>query len=129
MERFWQSHTLRMLPWMLSNYVSSPTPLGAATIREARNAGESATMLLENRVESLELACAGLWQLLKSKHGYTDDDLVAAVTEVDAKDGKVDGKLGRPVADATCPHCGRNQLTRRAAKCSWCGLDLGRAPL
>lgn len=118
-----------MLPWMLSSYVSNPSLTAAGTLREARNAGESAAMALENRIESLELACAGLWQLLKSKHGYTDEELVAAVRDVDARDGKVDGKVGRNPSEAACPHCGRNLLTRRTDACSWCGQPLGRSPL
>lgn len=116
-----------MLPWILSSYRSTPTTLGSQT-ETARLAAEQATMGLEARIESLELACAGLWQLLKFKMGCTDEELIAAVRDVDAKDGVIDGKIGTK-QDEVCPKCGRKALTRRAKTCSWCGADLGRAPL
>jgi hypothetical protein len=84
--------------------------------------GQQRTDFLEDRIDALELACAGLWRLLKAKHGYTDDELAAAITDVDAADGKVDGKMrSRP---SECPACGRQLLTRSREKCSWCGARL-----
>jgi hypothetical protein len=89
---------------------------------DARIAAEQAVMSVENRLDHLELACSGLWTLLKEKHGYTDDELIVAIQEVDARDGVVDGKVGR--AQHTCPHCHRKLLSRESPKCSWCGGSL-----
>jgi hypothetical protein len=82
---------------------------------------------LEMRVDALELACAGLWRLLKEHHGYTDEQLVAWVDHVDQEDGKKDGK--RTVKGSVCPHCGRPALTRARGKCLWCGAEVPRDPL
>lgn len=77
---------------------------------------------LEARLQALELTCAGLWGLLKTRHGYSDDELMAAIAEVDARDGQVDGKIAH--AAKMCPSCGRKLLIRSSAKCAWCGQPL-----
>jgi len=97
-----------------------------ATVGEARNAAEESILPLEHRIESLELACAGMWELLKQMSNVTDDQLIAKIREIDAKDGKVDGKITR--GSLECPACGRQSLVRNATKCTWCGADLQRAP-
>jgi hypothetical protein len=114
-----------MLPWILSGY-STSTPLGTASVTDAKLAAERAVHDVQARLESLELACAGMWELLK-RHGYTDAELVDAVRAVDARDGAVDGKM-TPVGVEVCPHCQRRLLSRRSVKCSWCGGELGRVP-
>lgn len=84
-------------------------------------------MAIEARLDALELACSGLWDLLKFKHGYTDEELANAVQTVDLRDGQLDGKIRTTPAD--CPHCGRKLLTRSRKKCLWCGADLKASPL
>lgn len=94
------------------------------TAGEARMISEDADWALEQRLQALELACAGLWQLLQAKHGYSEDELIAAIHEVDARDGTVDGKAERGPED--CPRCGRRLLARNSRKCSWCGAETAR---
>jgi len=112
---------------MLSNRGGTPNSF-ATSSRDAQIAAEGAVMGVEARIEALELACAGLWDLLKTKHGYSDDELVAAVRAVDARDGAIDGKM-KPTAREVCPHCKRMLLTRKGPRCNWCGGELGRPPL
>ena len=81
---------------------------------------------LENRIEALELACAGMWDLLKAKHGYSDEEIVDHIHAVDLRDGKLDGKFS-PV-DSVCPHCGKKLLTRSRKRCVWCGAELKMSP-
>ena len=114
-----------MLPWMLSGF-AQPVTVGQSPA-DTRLAVEQGTQALEARVDSLELACAGLWQLLKQKHGYTDEDIVAAIHEVDAADGSVDGKH-RLNQRLMCPHCHRQLLTQRSKNCNWCGKEISRPP-
>lgn len=111
-----------MLPWMLSNYINSPvpSPTGSAPV-------SAEVQQLQQEVQSLELACAGMWELLKFKLGCTDDELIAAVQTVDARDGQIDGKIRKPVGD--CPSCGRRILMRKSNKCAWCGAATRQAPL
>ena len=82
---------------------------------------------LEHRLDALELACAGMWLLLKNKYGATDDELVEAIHAVDARDGQIDGKS--TPARAVCPRCGRPALTRQSDKCLWCGAHFRVIPL
>jgi hypothetical protein len=83
---------------------------------------EDSTKSLELRIQALELTCAALWTILKEKNGYTDDDLMRAIHEVDARDGVIDGKISQSAR--VCPHCNRKVLTRNPTKCAWCGGDL-----
>lgn len=106
-------------------FVSQPTSFGPSTA-DVKLAAEQATMEVERRLESLELACAGLWELLKNKHGYTEEELIQAIREVDARDGTVDGKLN--TGTRKCPACQRPQLTKKSPKCSWCGAEMSSSP-
>jgi hypothetical protein len=117
-----------MLGWLLSgntSYARIATP--GATTADVRSAASSAVEPLERRIESLELACAGLWELLKFKMGCTDDELVAAVQAVDARDGSLDGRITQKGPEV-CPKCGRTLLTKTGTRCSWCGEPLTRIP-
>lgn len=82
---------------------------------------------LSARVDALELACAGLWQLLKLKTGLTDEELIREIHEVDARDGEADGKLKRRAKE--CLNCGRKLLTKKQDVCLWCGARIVRHPL
>lgn len=100
-------------------------PAGASAT-DVQHATERVERNLEKRIEHLELACAGLWEILKEKHGYSDEDLVAAIREVDLRDGKEDGRVR--MTEAKCPHCGRQLLARRSKNCSWCGQEVATSP-
>ena len=82
---------------------------------------------LEARIASLELACSALWELLKAKQGYMDEELVKLVEEVDARDGAADGRI-TPSPEEMCPRCGRKLLTKQRHHCAWCGVELPRRP-
>ncbi len=110
---------------MLNYFFSSgfsPGPAVGLTATDARLIAETQTQALEQRVAALELACAALWTILKEQNGWTDDMLVNAIREVDARDGVVDGKITH--SQLACPNCGRRRLTRCATRCSWCGAEL-----
>lgn len=117
-----------MLGYMLGRAISrADTSMAEAGIRSMAAQKSIEFQFLERRIESLELACAGLWTLLKEQHGYTDEALVEAVREVDLRDGVEDGKISG--STEVCPECNRKMLTRKSPNCSWCGADLARSPL
>src|SRR4051794_29200157 len=60
---------------------------------------------LERDIGKLKLVCAALWELVKEKAALTEDDLVAKIAELDARDGIADGQLGRGVRK--CVQCQR----------------------
>jgi hypothetical protein len=84
-------------------------------------------LVLEARVDALELACTAMWTLLKSRSGFTDEELAVAIRDVDLRDGKLDGK--KASEPAVCQRCGRPMLTRSRTRCLWCGAKLLEATL
>ncbi len=76
--------------------------------------------LLEDKIESLALACQSLWELLRDNTDLTEVELNAKIQEVDLRDGRQDGKLSRVVGD--CPSCGR-KTSKRRHRCIYCGSD------
>lgn len=71
-------------------------------------------------MERVLLITEALWELLKEKHGYTDDQLIQHVHRIDAADGKLDGRVTRKAGPTTCGTCGR-ALSRRRPTCIYCG--------
>ncbi|MEO1525014.1 MAG: hypothetical protein AAFX06_06235 [Planctomycetota bacterium] len=88
----------------------------------AADRARSQAQSLESDVEKLFLISQALWSLLKEQHGYTDEDLLKRVTEIDLLDGKLDGKLAKlPVEERpTCQACGRKLMGKRQS-CMYCG--------
>lgn len=102
----------------------SPGPSGTyASPSGVRSEGElrSKDAEIEARLNSLELACAGLWKLLKEK-GLNNDELVRAIEAVDMMDGQKDGKI-KPQVEV-CRSCGRRALSRAVDNCLWCGAPM-----
>ena len=74
----------------------------------------------------LTLVSRALWELLGSKSGVEERDLVAKVAEIDLRDGQLDHSLRSPVFN--CPNCGRkvNTRTRMCVYCGFKDFPLGR---
>jgi hypothetical protein len=76
---------------------------------------------VEARLHSLELACAGLWELLKQKNGYSDEELAGLIKALDQK-------RSQEASPDKCPRCGRPVLTHNHTKCLWCGQEMTASP-
>ncbi len=100
-------------------------------IKKAKEAAELASSKVDGlsarkdntkqQVEELTLACQAMWELLRDHLGFTDEHIKAKILEIDARDGKVDGKIGPEVID--CPHCGQKASTIKP-NCIYCGNKL-----
>lgn len=107
-----------------------------AKIRMAQSAGEAASRtdtnararaeILQFDLERLFMITEALWTLLKEEHGYTDDELMRRVENIDLRDGKLDGKVAKQ-ANPLCPQCGRVLIGKRPM-CLYCGTPVARAP-
>ena len=75
----------------------------------------------QRQIQHLTLLCQSMWELLRDHTGLTDKELSSKVADVDARDGKADGKISKQVF--ACPSCGKNCNTS-SQKCIWCGEDL-----
>ena len=76
---------------------------------------------LEDKVDSLALVCQSMWELLSESIPDAERRLADRIAEVDLRDGKQDGKLGR--VETHCPSCGRS-LHKRHRRCLYCGEEV-----
>ncbi|HEY8240892.1 MAG TPA: zinc ribbon domain-containing protein [Kiritimatiellia bacterium] len=74
---------------------------------------------LKADIERLLMITEALWTMMKDQFEYTDAHLVQRITEIDARDGVVDGRVTKS-APPNCPQCGR-PVSRKAALCLYCG--------
>jgi hypothetical protein len=74
---------------------------------------------LESRFNRLALVTHSLWELLKDRHGYTEEELRDWVTLTDLKDGKLDGRVRQITAPLNCVKCNR-VVSRAFARCMYC---------
>ena len=88
------------------------------------NAGK--ILLLQQDVERLLMITESLWDILKEKHGYTDEELRRRVADIDLRDGKLDGRVA-PMELPDCPQCGRKPQRHRPL-CLYCGQALVNNP-
>lgn len=77
-------------------------------------------------LERLLMITEALWSILKEQHGYTDDELVRRITEIDRRDGIVDGRVAQS-PPASCPRCNRT-LERKRPFCLYCGQAIAWDP-
>jgi hypothetical protein len=118
-----------MLGYLFGNYSGMCDPVVVQSGLSTRERVDlSDFQQLKQRVDALELACAGLWTMLKAAHGFNDQQLKDYIQAVDAADGTVDGKI-TPHGGGLCPKCGHKLLSRSSAKCLWCGAPLTSNPL
>jgi hypothetical protein len=78
------------------------------------------TAELHERIDQLLLINAAMWELLAEKTGLTENDLVARIAEIDARDGVADGKM--TYSPVKCPQCQRTIFPKQA-KCLYCGAE------
>jgi hypothetical protein len=113
------------LLWDLSQQQQIGAAREAAT--EAHHRAQTAQELflqMEKRVNRLSLLCQSMWELLRERAEFTDEQLAAKVLEVDLRDGRKDNRIDTQVSD--CPSCGRKTNSKRST-CIICGAELPRA--
>lgn len=72
------------------------------------------------QLDKLGLVCQALWTLVQEKTDLTDKDLLERMTELDLKDGVLDGKQTKPPVE--CPKCG-SMMCRKFNRCLFCGEE------
>ena len=91
-----------------------------ASLKSRNNSGDISR--LEERIDTLSLATHAMWDILSKNHGYTENDLLSRMEEIDLRDGVKDGKLSAENSQ-NCPDCG-HRLKKRRSNCYWCGTNL-----
>lgn len=92
----------------------------------ARRAKDSDIRRLEFELERALMITEAMWSLLRDQHGYSDEDLLRRVYEVDAQDGSIDGRKAKS-PPSKCVSCGRTLASHRP-KCLYCGTLSPRPP-
>jgi len=75
--------------------------------------------ILEDNLAKALMINESLWEIMKSQHKLTEDDLNEMLYMIDMRDGQLDGKNQRSAA-VSCPNCQRSISPRHAA-CIYCG--------
>lgn len=100
-------------------------------INEARNKADQAKSAaeqmqweikdLKRKADALTIACQALWEIVRTQTGMRDEAILQRMQEIDARDGRIDGRISTTLA--TCPKCSRkNNANRRS--CLYCGATL-----
>jgi len=101
----------------------------AAGARASRMASEvrAQNESMEYDIEKLFMITEAMWEILKYQHGYTDEQLVQMIQDIDLRDGKLNGKVASPAERPECAQCGRT-IIRRQARCLYCGAPAPSQP-
>ena len=82
---------------------------------------QSKVRVLEQQCERLNLAAMAMAEILRDRLGITEKDIEAKLTEIDLRDGQLDGKV-RPSL-LSCSKCQRTNAANRQ-RCLYCGDTL-----
>ena len=99
---------------------------GLSRSGSSRAADRSRVEHLQLDVEKLLMITEVLWTVLKEKHGYSDEDLISRIHEIDMRDGKLDGKVAKQ-GPLLCPKCNRTLIGKRPI-CLYCGMPIALDP-
>ena len=77
-------------------------------------------LALEDRLDRLVLVLGAMWSLLEER-GFTNDDLIARINEIDRADGLADGR--RFSGPSECASCG-SKVAPGLTACQFCGTEL-----
>jgi hypothetical protein len=111
-----------------SHFDSAAARNAAAGAQAAGRKSDAENTILRAEIERLLMITEALWEFLKQEHGYSDEDLIKRIAEIDIRDGKLDGRV-HPESSGPkeCPDCGR-PIGRRRPTCLYCGTPLVRGP-
>lgn len=96
----------------------------ASTVAGRSGASTDDILDLNDRVDRLILVVDAMWSLLEDA-GYTDEQLVERIEQIDLSDGTSDGK--RTPRATTCVSCGA-KVPGGSPTCQFCGTQVDDAP-
>ena len=89
----------------------------AALTAGRQGTSTSEVLALEDRLDRLVLVIGAMWSLLEER-GFTNDDLIARIHEIDKADGLADGR--RVTGPSDCRECG-SKVAPGLQACQFCG--------
>lgn len=111
-----------MLEFVLGYSAGSKTASRAASLARSAAVGDATIQTnriedLNERIDMMAMLMRGMWALLEEQ-GFTADQLMAKLEELDAADGTRDGRIKS--APVRCPSC-ESMVPAGMAKCQYCG--------
>jgi len=107
---------------LYSQASASQAQFNASSAQASAREALTETALLRHDVDRLLMLTEALWSFVKKEHDYTDEQLAEAVTNIDLRDGRLDGKVAK-APPAPCPNCGRVNSSKQL-RCLYCGGPL-----
>jgi len=86
-------------------------------IVEVETRGDRDYEALKERYDRLVLVVHAMWTLVAEKTAITDADLAKQITDLDAADGTVDGRVTAPPVQCSCGA----MVCRKMKRCMFCG--------
>ncbi len=94
------------------------TSLKHEAAQAARDEAALTQQVYVQQLTRLALVCQAMWTLVQEKTGLQEKDLLERVTELDLRDGTLDGRYTKPPID--CLKCG-SKVARKFNRCLFCG--------
>ena len=112
---------------LLGASAGMPGPTGSpAGVQGPARTPDGEAAMLRADIERLLMITEALWSMMKEQFEYTDQHLMDRIVEVDAKDGRVDGRVAAQPPRA-CPKCARPSSRKRPV-CMYCGQGIPSDP-
>ena len=90
--------------------------------------GGSELRALRSEMDRMHMVVEALWTFIKEQTGYNDNELVQRITEIDLRDGKLDGKgVAKEKLTGICHECQR-PLSKNKPVCVYCGTSVSFDP-
>ncbi|MEM7201234.1 MAG: hypothetical protein AAF628_13260 [Planctomycetota bacterium] len=107
--------------WEISQQVNIRRSQATAdsAVERAADAKASAEAL-QSTLDRVLLINRALWEIVRDQHGLNDEQLRDKVSEIDMRDGVMDGRLRQEAR--RCPGCDR-VMNRRHRHCLYCGAQ------
>ena len=96
----------------------------ASTVASCNGSPVRELLEVHDRVDRLILVVDAIWPLLEES-GYTDEQLMARIEEIDSADGAIDGK--RTAQIAQCVSC-EAKIAAGLDTCQFCGAAVPDQP-
>ncbi len=107
---------------------NSASSMAASSAKEAARDAKSQVRQIGGEIERLLMITEALWIFMREQHGYTDEDLIKKIAEIDLRDGKLDGKVSAAPAEVKrCANCDR-PVGKKRATCLYCGSAVVQDP-
>ena len=98
----------------------------ASSARASASEARSSVNELKQDIERLLMITEALWEFMKTEQGYTDEDLIKKVAEIDLKDGRLDGRVAtsEPIKCLKC----KRPVNKKRPVCIYCGAAVVQQP-